>query len=101
MREVEQICGMSSTSEARRTPWLLGNRTTEKLLDSLELEQQTTLKPPKGGFSQLSSLNSRLSSLNSVTAKRFYGSNLFAYMSKASLKKGDSRLKEKPLTFDL
>jgi len=32
--------------------------------------------------------------LEHVTAKRFYRSNLFAYMSKASLKKGDSRLKE-------
>ena len=31
---------------------------------------------------------------NTVIAKRFYRSNLFAYMSKASLKKGDSRLKE-------
>ena len=55
-----------------------------------------------------------LRNLTTVTAKRFYRSNLFAYMSEASLKKGDSRLKEstenteinstplrgKPLTFD-
>ena len=41
-----------------------------------------------------------LTTENTVIAKRFYRSNLFAYMSKASLKKGDSRLKEKPLTFD-
>ena len=35
-----------------------------------------------------------LRNLTTVTAKRFYRSNLFAYMSEASLKKGDSRLKE-------